>query len=200
MLADLDLGPGLGLDCDPAGLGDQLRAGGSDGGDGGCSLAEGAANVLWYSEERNASSPGPDSSASTDFGAACDRDGTGSESSGSSSSSSNSDDHGLPVQLVDMYLDVLGGDACTLLQLPVADSAAAGAGAAAADAEAPGRAAAATDGEDDAILAALAGCEPNLARAADDMYTPRWIRGIGKEKEGLCPVCFDNGALNWRRM
>ncbi|KAJ2848745.1 hypothetical protein IWW36_003108 [Coemansia brasiliensis] len=44
------------------------------------------------------------------------------------------------------------------------------------------------------------GCEPNLIRAFDDMYTPRWIRGIGREKEGLCPVCFEKGTLNWRRM
>ncbi|KAJ2828686.1 hypothetical protein IWW50_001256 [Coemansia erecta] len=58
-----------------------------------------------------------------------------------------------------------------------------------------------TDGSQGAdILDELAGCEPNLIRAPDDMYTPRWIRGIGREKEGLCPVCFDNGTLNWRRM
>ncbi|KAJ1845988.1 hypothetical protein LPJ70_002254, partial [Coemansia sp. RSA 2708] len=47
---------------------------------------------------------------------------------------------------------------------------------------------------------ALAGCELNLIRAPDDMYTPRWIRGIGRDKEGLCPVCFGSGTLNWRRM
>ncbi|KAJ2147918.1 hypothetical protein GGH19_001006 [Coemansia sp. RSA 1807] len=50
------------------------------------------------------------------------------------------------------------------------------------------------------ILDMLAECEPNLIRTPNDMYTPRWIRGIGREKEGLCPVCFDNGTLNWRRM
>ncbi|KAJ2477178.1 hypothetical protein IWW56_004496 [Coemansia sp. RSA 2131] len=50
------------------------------------------------------------------------------------------------------------------------------------------------------ILDTLAECEPNLIRTPNDMYTPRWIRGIGREKEGLCPVCFDNGTLNWRRM
>ncbi|POG72014.1 hypothetical protein GLOIN_2v1599300, partial [Rhizophagus irregularis DAOM 181602=DAOM 197198] len=22
-----------------------------------------------------------------------------------------------------------------------------------------------------------------------DMYTPRWVRGVGKSKEGLCPHC-----------
>ncbi|KAI9482191.1 hypothetical protein BX667DRAFT_39822 [Coemansia mojavensis] len=39
-----------------------------------------------------------------------------------------------------------------------------------------------------------------MIRAFDDMYTPRWIRGVGREKEGLCPVCFEKGMLNWRRM
>ncbi|PIA19347.1 hypothetical protein COEREDRAFT_84646 [Coemansia reversa NRRL 1564] len=53
---------------------------------------------------------------------------------------------------------------------------------------------------DVSVLDALLGCEPNLIRAPDDMYTPRWIRGIGKEKEGLCSICFSNGTLKWRRM
>ncbi|KAJ2072432.1 hypothetical protein GGH13_002695 [Coemansia sp. S155-1] len=46
----------------------------------------------------------------------------------------------------------------------------------------------------------LADCEPNIIRSLDDMYTPRWMRGIGKSKEGLCPVCYDNGKQNWKRM
>ncbi|KAI8326213.1 hypothetical protein GQ54DRAFT_336821 [Martensiomyces pterosporus] len=43
-------------------------------------------------------------------------------------------------------------------------------------------------------------CEPNATRGTYDMYTPRWIRGIGKGKEGLCPACFDDGKFVWRRM
>ncbi|KAJ2381183.1 hypothetical protein GGI05_006066, partial [Coemansia sp. RSA 2603] len=42
-------------------------------------------------------------------------------------------------------------------------------------------------------FADLSGCEPNTPRFPEDMYTPRWIRGIGKNKEGLCPVCFEQG-------
>ncbi|KAJ2690170.1 hypothetical protein IWW39_000980 [Coemansia spiralis] len=51
-----------------------------------------------------------------------------------------------------------------------------------------------------ADLGLLAGCEPNVIRSPDDMYTPRWMRGIGKSKEGLCPVCFSAGKQNWKRM
>ncbi|KAJ2737332.1 hypothetical protein IW152_000056 [Coemansia sp. BCRC 34962] len=54
-----------------------------------------------------------------------------------------------------------------------------------------------TEGVD---LGLLAGCEPNVIRGPDDMYTPRWMRGIGKSKEGLCPVCFSSGKQNWKRM
>ncbi|KAJ1646776.1 hypothetical protein LPJ64_001767 [Coemansia asiatica] len=50
------------------------------------------------------------------------------------------------------------------------------------------------------MLSELKDCEVNMPRFEDDIYTPRWIRGIGKNKEGLCSVCFDNGMLNWRRM
>lgn len=46
----------------------------------------------------------------------------------------------------------------------------------------------------------LAECEPNIIRGPDDMYTPRWMRGIGKSKEGLCPVCFESGVVSWKRM
>ncbi|KAJ2872820.1 hypothetical protein GGH93_003719 [Coemansia aciculifera] len=46
----------------------------------------------------------------------------------------------------------------------------------------------------------LADCEPNIIRSPDDMYTPRWMRGIGKSKEGLCPVCYESGEQNWKRM
>ncbi|KAJ2612743.1 hypothetical protein GGF44_006075, partial [Coemansia sp. RSA 1694] len=46
----------------------------------------------------------------------------------------------------------------------------------------------------------LSGCEPNMIRSPSDMYTPRWMRGMGKAKEGLCPICYNNGELNWKRM
>ncbi|KAJ1998331.1 hypothetical protein H4R26_005500, partial [Coemansia thaxteri] len=46
----------------------------------------------------------------------------------------------------------------------------------------------------EAASGSFTGCEPNMIRSADDMYTPRWIRGIGRSKEGLCPVCYDNGT------
>ncbi|KAJ1995141.1 hypothetical protein GGI25_001368 [Coemansia spiralis] len=49
-------------------------------------------------------------------------------------------------------------------------------------------------------LTILADCEPNIIRGRDDMYTPRWIRGIGKEKEGLCPICHQKGQAVWKRM
>ena len=26
-----------------------------------------------------------------------------------------------------------------------------------------------------------------------DLYTPRWVRGVGRDKEGLCPICFHEG-------
>jgi hypothetical protein len=30
---------------------------------------------------------------------------------------------------------------------------------------------------------------PQKPRFKGDLYTPRWIRGVGKQKEGLCPLC-----------
>ncbi|KAJ2961328.1 hypothetical protein NQZ79_g3380 [Umbelopsis isabellina] len=29
----------------------------------------------------------------------------------------------------------------------------------------------------------------NIARGVNDFYSPRWLRGIGAKKEGLCPLC-----------
>ncbi|KAJ1961913.1 hypothetical protein GGI12_002972 [Dipsacomyces acuminosporus] len=46
----------------------------------------------------------------------------------------------------------------------------------------------------------LAGCVLNPTRGDGDMYTPRWIRGVGKAKEGLCPVCYSDGLVVWKRM
>ncbi|ORX90343.1 hypothetical protein K493DRAFT_230829, partial [Basidiobolus meristosporus CBS 931.73] len=36
----------------------------------------------------------------------------------------------------------------------------------------------------------------NPPRFRNDMYTPRWIRGCGKNKVGLCPICEQNGQMN----
>lgn len=30
---------------------------------------------------------------------------------------------------------------------------------------------------------------PNPPRSANDLYSPRWLRGKGARKEGLCPLC-----------
>ncbi|KAJ2819383.1 hypothetical protein FBU31_005553, partial [Coemansia sp. 'formosensis'] len=54
--------------------------------------------------------------------------------------------------------------------------------------------------EKGADLCLLSDCEPNIIRSPNDLYTPRWMRGIGKSKEGLCPVCYGNGKQNWKRM
>lgn len=34
-----------------------------------------------------------------------------------------------------------------------------------------------------------------------DLYTPRWVRGIGKDKEGLCSICYeeDSKKIIWKR-
>ncbi|KAJ2694345.1 hypothetical protein H4R19_005924, partial [Coemansia spiralis] len=135
-----------------------------------------AEDVLWFGgmQDTPVAEHKPDTAdahgVAADFGGSSNVD-----SSDSGSSSSSSDEHLLPAQLVDMYLGAVGDDTQALFSGP--DEAA-----------------------DDAVLDVLDGCEPNIIRSADDMYTPRWIRGIGREKEGLCPVCFDGGMLIWRRM
>ncbi|KAJ1676905.1 hypothetical protein EV182_007269, partial [Spiromyces aspiralis] len=42
--------------------------------------------------------------------------------------------------------------------------------------------------------------EYNVVRGEHDLYTPRIIRGIGKSKEGLCPVCQASGETRWFKM
>ena len=33
-----------------------------------------------------------------------------------------------------------------------------------------------------------------------DLYAPRWIKGIGVDKMGVCPVCFEDGAgYQWHK-
>lgn len=29
----------------------------------------------------------------------------------------------------------------------------------------------------------------SISRGSDDFYSPRWLRGMGPKKEGLCPLC-----------
>jgi len=51
-------------------------------------------------------------------------------------------------------------------------------------------------------LTTLCGCshakEPagstraNAPRSAYDLYTPRFTKGIGHDKVGLCPICFES--------
>ncbi|KAJ2793370.1 hypothetical protein H4R20_006556, partial [Coemansia guatemalensis] len=101
----------------------------------------------------------------------------------------------LPEQFVDMYLNAFSEDASA--QSVASDDNAPSTGQ---DTLKMASHPKQRDRADASVLDALLGCEPNLIRAPDDMYTPRWIRGIGKEKEGLCPVCFSNGTLKWRRM
>lgn len=31
----------------------------------------------------------------------------------------------------------------------------------------------------------------NMPRAADDFYSPRFVKGVGREKVGLCPICWE---------
>ncbi|PWN46017.1 hypothetical protein IE81DRAFT_80436 [Ceraceosorus guamensis] len=30
-----------------------------------------------------------------------------------------------------------------------------------------------------------------------DLYSPRWVRGVGTTKEGLCPICYEVGEVRW---
>ncbi|CEH17572.1 Protein of unknown function DUF4451 [Ceraceosorus bombacis] len=30
-----------------------------------------------------------------------------------------------------------------------------------------------------------------------DLYSPRWVRGVGATKEGLCPICYEVGEVRW---
>ncbi|ORX68406.1 hypothetical protein DL89DRAFT_33268 [Linderina pennispora] len=60
----------------------------------------------------------------------------------------------------------------------------------------------ATNSDDSSFSACIdfSQCERNETRGPDDLYTPCWIRGIGKEKEGLCPMCYREGKIGWKRL
>ncbi|KAI9144018.1 hypothetical protein BKA69DRAFT_1026100, partial [Paraphysoderma sedebokerense] len=34
----------------------------------------------------------------------------------------------------------------------------------------------------------------NEPRHEEDLYTPRWVRGMGFTRQGLCPICFAEKA------
>ncbi|KAJ2083252.1 hypothetical protein H4R24_000989 [Coemansia sp. RSA 988] len=144
-------------------------------------MHSGADDIYWFSGPDNASEAKSETGFQTDMPACIDF-GLGSELL-------------LPEQFVDMYLNAVSEDASV-------QSVASGDGALSTrrDMSETASKPRQTDRSDASVLDTLLGCEPNLIRAPDDMYTPRWIRGIGKEKEGLCPVCFSNGTLKWRRM
>lgn len=46
----------------------------------------------------------------------------------------------------------------------------------------------------------------NEPRSAYDLYTPRFVKGVGINKVGLCPLCFEpkyrggNGTIEWLAM
>ncbi|RKP09566.1 hypothetical protein THASP1DRAFT_10554, partial [Thamnocephalis sphaerospora] len=40
----------------------------------------------------------------------------------------------------------------------------------------------------------------NDSRATDDRYTPCRVRGIGTDKQGMCPICAEAGQQKWFRM
>ncbi|KLO10389.1 hypothetical protein SCHPADRAFT_832599, partial [Schizopora paradoxa] len=46
----------------------------------------------------------------------------------------------------------------------------------------------------------------NMPRSALDLYTPRFVKGIGREKCGLCPICYEpkerggEGRSEWLSM
>lgn len=40
----------------------------------------------------------------------------------------------------------------------------------------------------------LPGGHFNLPRAIGDLYTPRFVRGVGRDKAGLCPICYESRA------
>ncbi|KAL5501155.1 hypothetical protein ACEPAH_9542 [Sanghuangporus vaninii] len=46
----------------------------------------------------------------------------------------------------------------------------------------------------------------NLPRSAEDLYTPRFVRGVGRDKMGLCPICYESperggaGRAEWLSM
>ncbi|KAH8111607.1 hypothetical protein DFH11DRAFT_1512777 [Phellopilus nigrolimitatus] len=41
---------------------------------------------------------------------------------------------------------------------------------------------------------ALPGGHFNAPRCAEDLYTPRFVRGVGRDKAGLCPICYESKA------
>lgn len=53
---------------------------------------------------------------------------------------------------------------------------------------------------------ALPGGHFNAPRSAEDLYTPRFVRGIGRDKAGLCPICYESrerggaGRADWLSM
>ncbi|KAI5116522.1 hypothetical protein M0805_000588 [Coniferiporia weirii] len=40
----------------------------------------------------------------------------------------------------------------------------------------------------------LPGGHFNPPRSAEDLYTPRFVRGVGRDKAGLCPICYESRA------
>ncbi|KAL5513955.1 hypothetical protein ACEPAG_2716 [Sanghuangporus baumii] len=46
----------------------------------------------------------------------------------------------------------------------------------------------------------------NPPRSAEDLYTPRFVRGVGRDKMGLCPICYESperggaGRAEWLSM
>lgn len=52
----------------------------------------------------------------------------------------------------------------------------------------------------------LPGGHFNAPRSVEDLYTPRFVRGIGRDKAGLCPICYESkerggaGKADWLSM
>ncbi|THH03405.1 hypothetical protein EW145_g6280 [Phellinidium pouzarii] len=42
--------------------------------------------------------------------------------------------------------------------------------------------------------APLPGGHFNVPRSVEDLYTPRFVRGVGRDKAGLCPICYEPKA------
>ncbi|KAJ1921941.1 hypothetical protein H4219_000288 [Mycoemilia scoparia] len=54
------------------------------------------------------------------------------------------------------------------------------------------------DPESDAYGYSHVQCNP--IRSQGDQYTPRYIRGVGRTKMGMCPACESNGVVKWFKM
>jgi hypothetical protein len=64
---------------------------------------------------------------------------------------------------------------------------------------------------DDSICSVTMPCPPpsvqaKYPRSAYDLYTPRFTKGVGRTKEGICPICFESkerggeGRVEWLSM